>query len=213
MILLSEEALTDCAFTQALYDVTNAAPVWTEAGYAMCGDVASDVTEWILSPDGDIVTPEPIPNITTSVNDCPISVLPARFTAVVDFISGTFESRLSRWFDSFGTVQTGFFSQNIDAFAALSTAASPVVQSSTQVGFALPEANSFTEWVLVLVVAVESLLVVLSALVAAAFPAKGRAIPQGLDNAAGMDGFRRHCLRARGFPRVGTHPSVYWVGI
>lgn len=62
ILLLSEEALFDYAFTQARCDVKNS-PVWTEAGYSMCSDVVSDVTERV----GDIMSPASFPNVTTSV--------------------------------------------------------------------------------------------------------------------------------------------------
>ena len=166
-IFLGTEALLEYAATQALCDVTSA-PVWTEeAGYAMC----SGATEVFFTSDGDIATSPTFPNVTTSVGGCPISVLPARFVAVGDFIDGTLDSRLSQWPEAFTSVQRAIFSQNVDASAALETAVSPVVQSSTQIGFALPEANNSTEWVLVLVVAVESLFVVVTALAALVFSA------------------------------------------
>lgn len=173
-ILLSTEALLEYVSTQRLCDVTNA-PVWTEAGYATCSGAAG----WGFTSDGDIATSPPFPNVTTSVGGCPISVLPARLMAVGDFIDGTFESRLSQWPEIFTRVQTAIFSQGIDAAAALDTAISPVVQSSTQVGFALPEANNSTEWVLVLVVAVESLFVVVTALAALVFSSTNGFIRRG----------------------------------
>lgn len=157
-IVLSLEALLDYVTMQAACDV-GSEPVWTDAGYAICSD-------------GLIVAlVAPIPNVTTLVGGCPISVLPARFLAVGDFINGTFDSRLSQWNEHFLSVQTKILSQGVDASASLATAASPVVQTSTPVGFALPDANDSTEWVLILVVAVESLLVVFSALVSLAFSA------------------------------------------
>eukprot|EP00752_Nemacystus_decipiens_P002513 g2360.t1 len=87
-IMLGTDALLEYVLTQAECDVTNE-PLWTEAGYALCS----------VSPsDGEILVPQTsFPNVTTSVNDCPISVLPARFMAIGDFIDGTLDSRLSLW--------------------------------------------------------------------------------------------------------------------
>lgn len=164
VILLSPDALNEYLITQLYCDVASA-PVWTEAGYAMCSDVA----EFVLAPDGGTENPPPMPNVTTSVNGCPISVLPARFMAVGDFVTGTFESRSSEWLDHVFPVQIAISSQSIDATASLLTATGLVIQSTTQVGFALPEANNSTEWVLVLVVAVEALFVIISALAVLAF--------------------------------------------
>ena len=157
-IVLSLEALLDYVVMQADCDVASE-PVWTEAGYAMCSD---DFMAALLGAS--------FPNVTTLVGGCPISVLPARFLAVGDFINGTVDSRLSQWNEHFFRVQTELLSQDIDVTAALATAVSPLLQSSTQVGFALPDANNSTEWVLVLVVALEALLVIGSALVIAVFP-------------------------------------------
>ena len=41
LILLSSEALNEYVVTQVRCDLVNA-PVWTEAGYAMCSDVTRD---------------------------------------------------------------------------------------------------------------------------------------------------------------------------
>lgn len=156
-ILLSREALLDYLEMQAVCDVYSE-PVWTDAGYAICSDglIAALVA--------------PTPNVTTLVGGCPISVLPARFLAVGDFISGTIDSRWSQWTEHLLRVQTKIVSQDMDAFASLGTAASSVVQSSNQVGFPLPDANDSAEWVLILVVAVEALLVIGTALVVEVFP-------------------------------------------
>lgn len=163
VIQLSRDALLDYLVNiQARCDVENE-PVWDEeTGYVMC-DGAGSVFSFFAPPT--------FPNVTTSVGGCPISVLPARFATVGDFVDGTFDSRLNLWFDFFNRAQDLGLVQIIDAAASEGTATSPFLQSSTQVGFALPEANNSTEWVLVLVVAVESLFVVLTALAALAFSA------------------------------------------
>lgn len=161
VILLSPEALNDYVVTQVKCDLATE-PVWTEAGYAMC----SELPQYAI--DGVVIL-QAVPNVTTVVNDCPVSVLPARFMAVGDFINGTFDSRFSQWGEDMRRVQARIVSDVVDAVATAYTAASPVIQSSTQIGFAIPDANDSTEWVLVLAVAIESLLVVLAALVPVAF--------------------------------------------
>ncbi|CAN0258135.1 unnamed protein product [Scytosiphon promiscuus] len=162
VVMLSEEELSNYLYMQLYCDVS-AEPMLTEAGYSMCSDSAG----WYGAPEaGTLAMPIPFPNVTTSVGGCPISVLPARFMAVGNFGTDTLESRINQWSENLIPVQTKMASQKIDALASVSRATSLVTQSSTQVGFALPEANNFTEWVLTLVVAVEALFVVLAALAA-----------------------------------------------
>lgn len=174
VVVLSEEELLDYLHMQAYCDVS-AEPVLTEAGYSMC----SDSTGWFGPEAGTFVFPRPFPNVTTSVGGCPISVLPARFMAVGDFGTDTLESRVSQWAENLVRVQAKITSHVLDAMASKDRAATLVTQTSTQVGFALPEANNFTEWVLTLVVAVESLFVVFAALATLVFGASEGFVRRG----------------------------------
>jgi len=114
-------------------------PVLTSAGYSICSSSVKT-------------------NVTTIVNDCPISVLQSRFRAVGDFVNSDFSSRSEQWTDDLETIQLHILSNGVEASSNILTSTGGVLQTTTQVGFSITEANNETEWILVMVVAVESLL-------------------------------------------------------
>ena len=138
-ITMESSTLTNYLLNQIRCDVGDE-PVWsTDTGYMKCSESADTY------------------NVTTVVNNCPISVIQSRFRPVGDFTNGDFFSRSEQWFDDFLPTQLLILNSDLDSKASILTSTG-VVQTTTQVGFDVVEANNGTERILIMVVAIEALL-------------------------------------------------------
>lgn len=111
-------------------------------------------------------------NTSVVVGGCEVLVSPARWLGIGDFFNQSHEGYVARggsWEEQFVPQQVEVLELGAKASSALQTAASGVNQATTQVGFELDRANDSSEWILVLIVALEAVFAVTALAVSSCF--------------------------------------------
>lgn len=111
-------------------------------------------------------------NTSVVVGGCEVLVSPARWLSVGDFFNQSeagYQERVDLWNEHFAAQQVEIIELGIKAFSALQTAAFGVNQATTQVGFELDRANDSSEWILVLIVALETVVAVTALAISSCF--------------------------------------------
>lgn len=138
-IILDDATFVRYVVNQAVCDVFEA-PSYGPAAWAEC----STGTQYV--------------NTSVSVGGCEVLVSPARWVLVGNLFNQTgagFTERYVLWLELLSPLQTEILELSLKAISARQAATNGVTQTTTQVGFELNEANNDTEWILVLIVALE----------------------------------------------------------